>query len=166
MEDIGALYDQHVHAVLRWTVRAVGDAETGADLTAEVFATALLEASRFDPARGDAGAWLFGIARNKVRMYHRTGAVEMRARRRLGLARVELSDEGIERVERLASLDVDGLGAALDVLPRDQRDAVVARVVDERSYDEIAAAADVTPALARQRVSRGLRTLRRRMEER
>jgi hypothetical protein len=41
-----------------------GRGEVAADLTAEAFAEALSSAGRFDAARGDAAAWLFGIARH------------------------------------------------------------------------------------------------------
>jgi RNA polymerase sigma-70 factor (ECF subfamily) len=51
----------------------------------------------------------------------------------------------------------------LDELPRDQRAALRARLVDERAYGEIAGAEGVSEAAIRQRVSRGLAGLRRRM---
>jgi len=45
-------------------------------------------------------------------------------------------------------------------LPAGQRAAVRARVLDERSYEEIAATQAISPLAARQRVSRGLAALR------
>lgn len=79
-----------------------------------------------------------------------------------------MDDEALERVERLASLDVSAavLQDALEDLPADQREAVLARVVEERSYEEIGARADVTTIAARQRVSRGLAALRHRLGDR
>lgn len=161
----GVFYRRHAEALLGYLVRNSGDAEAGADLTAETFAAALQQAPRFDPARGEPVAWLYGIARHKLADYHRNGAVERRAQRRLGMARVALDDEELERVERLASLDVDArvLAGALDELPAAHRDAVLDRVVGERSYAEIGAGRGVTDALARQRVARGLRALRQRL---
>jgi RNA polymerase sigma factor (sigma-70 family) len=50
----------------------------------------------------------------------------------------------------------------LDELPHDQREALRARLVDDRAYDEIATAAGVSEAAIRQRVSRGLASLRQR----
>jgi RNA polymerase sigma-70 factor (ECF subfamily) len=50
-------------------------------------------------------------------------------------------------------------------LPAEQRDAVLARVVDERPYPEIAAEMNCSELLVRQRVSRGLRQLRAQIKE-
>jgi DNA-directed RNA polymerase specialized sigma24 family protein len=43
-------------------MRRTRDAELAADLTAETFAAALAARARFDPGRGSASAWLFGLA--------------------------------------------------------------------------------------------------------
>jgi RNA polymerase sigma factor (sigma-70 family) len=51
--------------------------------------------------------------------------------------------------------------AQLARLPADQRAAVAAHVIDDRPYDDIAAQLQVPEATVRQRVSRGLATLRR-----
>jgi RNA polymerase sigma-70 factor (ECF subfamily) len=48
-------------------------------------------------------------------------------------------------------------------LPGDQRDAIAAHVVGDRGYGEVAVELHLTEAAVRQRVSRGLRTLRRRI---
>ena len=50
--------------------------------------------------------------------------------------------------------------ALLDELPADQRMALRARVLDDRAYGEIAVAEGVSEAAIRQRVSRGLASLR------
>jgi DNA-directed RNA polymerase specialized sigma24 family protein len=52
--------------LLGYLVRRTGDPELGADLTAETFASALEGVDRFDPARGSAVNWLFGIARHQL----------------------------------------------------------------------------------------------------
>ncbi len=49
-------------------------------------------------------------------------------------------------------------------LPPDQREAVRARVLEDLDYRELAARLQVSPAAARKRVSRGLNTLRRRIQ--
>ena len=53
----------------------------------------------------------------------------------------------------------------LDELPAAQREALTARVVDERDYRDIAAELECSEAVVRQRVARGLKTLRTQMEE-
>jgi RNA polymerase sigma factor (sigma-70 family) len=164
-EAFGAFYERHGAALLSFLVRRAGDAEAGADLTAEVFAAALSGVDRFDAKRAEPLAWLYGIARHKLADFHRTGYVETRARRRLGMPRRGIDDEALERVEQLASLDVAAVivHGALATLPSDQRDAVVARVIEEQDYEDMSHAANVSEGAIRQRVARGLATLRHRL---
>ena len=51
----------------------------------------------------------------------------------------------------------------LEDLPAEQRSAVRARLLDDRAYGEIAVAEGVSEAAIRQRVSRGLASLRERI---
>jgi RNA polymerase sigma factor (sigma-70 family) len=156
----GAFYRRHEDRVLGYFLARVGDPEVAADLTAETFAAALASAHRFRPRKKPAVAWLFGIARNNLAMSRRQGRVEARARRRLGMGPVVLTDEAIERI---GALDRTALGL-VDELPGDQQDAVRARVIDERDYFDIAKDLRCSEAVVRKRVSRGLETLRARME--
>jgi RNA polymerase sigma factor (sigma-70 family) len=156
-------YRRHVGGVIAYFRRGTGDAELAADLTAETFAAALAGRRRFAPERGPAAAWLYGIARRQLVTLHRRGHVERRARRRMGMARIELTDEMLERVEAIADAERARVEVALAALPDDQRAAVRARVLDGQEYDEIAAAHDVSEPTARQRVSRGLAALRTRL---
>jgi RNA polymerase sigma-70 factor, ECF subfamily len=51
----------------------------------------------------------------------------------------------------------------LEELPAEQRKAVRARLIDDRAYGDIAVAEGVSEAAVRQRVSRGLASLRQRI---
>ncbi len=53
----------------------------------------------------------------------------------------------------------------LDGLPAEQRDAIRARVLDERDYGEIARELRTSELVIRKRVSRGLAELRTHMEK-
>ena len=158
----GAFYRRHEDRVLSYFLARVGDPEVAADLTAETFAAALASAHRFRPRKEPAAAWLFGIAANTLAMSRRRGRVEARARERLGMAPLELSDEAIERI---AELDHVALALVKD-LPADQQEAVRARVIDERDYADIAKDMRCSEAVVRKRVSRGLRSMRTHLEER
>lgn len=159
------LYRAYLPLVLRWSVRSTGDRELAADLTAEVFAAALLACRRYRPDAGPVGAWLIGIANNKLRESRRRRRIEDSARRRLALEPVALTDADLERVDELVGMD-ERLHALVLELPAEQREAVVARVIDERSYREIAAELRCSESVVRQRVSRGLRAVRSELEER
>lgn len=151
-------YVRHVDGLLAYFARRTRDAELAADLTAETFAAALAGRRRFRPEAGPAAGWLYGIAAKKLADAQRRGCAERRARRRLGMERLELTDEDIARIERLGEADHATL--LVDDLAADQRHAVVARVVDERSYHDIAAELHTSEAVVRKRVSRGLATVR------
>jgi RNA polymerase sigma-70 factor (ECF subfamily) len=163
-----AFYRRYEQPILGYLRRRAPDAETAADLAAEVFASALGSARRFDPNRaGEAGAagWLFAIARNTLNTSLRRGRVEDRARRRAGMREpLVLDDDAIQRVEEAASDPFDA-GELLRILPRHEREAVLARVVDERDYDDIASELRCSALVVRKRVSRGLKTLRTHLEE-
>lgn len=154
-------YRRWERPVAAFFMRAVGSGEVAADLTAEAFAEALRSAGRFDPARGEAAAWLFGIARHLLARSRERGRVENEARIRLGLPPLALDDELIARIEA-AGGDERAL-TLLGRLPGDQQRALKARVLDERGYDEIAAELQCSESVVRKRVSRGLAALRTRL---
>jgi DNA-directed RNA polymerase specialized sigma24 family protein len=93
------------------------------------------------------------------------GAVEQRARRRMGMARLELDDEALERRESDALLEGPQARVLEELaeLPADQRAAVEARIVHELDYAQIAYAAGASELVVRKRVSCGLATLRGRL---
>jgi len=158
----GAFYRRHVGWVLRVCARRTRDSEHAGDLTAEVFAAALLAAGRFRSERpsGEANNWLFGIVLHKLAGFERRGAVERRARRRLRIHEPRLTEDEYELLladEPAAGPDVT---AMLERLPAGEREAVRGRVLHERSYPELAAELKITEASARKRVSRGLAALR------
>ncbi len=157
-EAFAALYRRYLPGVLAFMARRTRDAEASADLTAEVFAAALLAAPRYEPRDGSAAGWIFGIARNKLLESRRRGHVQNEARLRLRLEPAELDDAALERVEAL--LSPAGARAALRRLPPEQREAVTARVVGEEDYAVIAARLRCSESVVRQRVSRGLAALR------
>jgi RNA polymerase sigma factor (sigma-70 family) len=157
------LYTTYLPLVLRWTLRETRDRELAADLTAEVFAAAMLAAPRYRAQAGSVAAWLIGIAINKLRESRRRKRIEDSARRRLKLERVVLTDADLELVDELVGMD-ERLQALIQTLPAEQQTALVARVVEERDYSEIAREMECSPSVVRQRVSRALRTLRSEME--
>lgn len=157
-------YGRYERVMLALFVRRTREPELAADLTAEVFAAALAAVARFRPGGAPASAWLFGIAQHKLAKSRRRGVVEDRARRRLGMPPLVLADADIERIEGLAGGGSNVVGL-FERLPASLRDAVGARVLEERSYEEIAGELRCSPAVVRKRVSRGLARLREELEE-
>lgn len=159
-------YRRWLPVVTGYHFRRTRSRELAFDLTAETFAAVVAGLSRFDPALGSAAGWLFEMAEHKLLDSVRRARVERSARERLGHEPIILEDGDLERVEELASLGgADLLDRLLAQLPAPQRDAIRGRVLDERSYAEIAGEMDCSEAVGRQRVHRGLSRMRERLKE-
>jgi RNA polymerase sigma factor (sigma-70 family) len=155
-------YDRYAVWVRSWFLRHTGSEPASLDLTAETFAQAWHAARRFRDMAGGSGApWLFGIARNLLRQYHKHNRIESAARERMGLPVAFAESEDYERVHErheaksLAPL----LRRAMRALPSEQRLAVELRIVEQLPYEEVAGRLGCSQNAARLRVSRALRAL-------
>ena len=156
-------YRRHERPVLGFFMHWCRSGELAADLMAETFAAAFESRSRYRADLGEPRAWLFGIARHILLRSIRRGRVEDEIRRRLGIARMVIDDDALERVEALTS-QTDMAVSALAGLSGALRDAVVGRVIDEREYRELAQTLQCSESVVRQRVTRGLARIRNRLE--
>jgi RNA polymerase sigma-70 factor (ECF subfamily) len=157
----GAFYSNHVKSLLAFFVWRTGDAEVAADLASETFAAAFVGVRGY---RGEAepGSWLYGIARRKLASSRRRGRVESSARARIAMRGIHLEQSDVDEIASLAKV-LPPATPALDLLerlPEPQREAIRARMLDELEYPEIARGLRCSEAVVRQRISRGLRTLR------
>jgi RNA polymerase sigma factor (sigma-70 family) len=156
------LYDRTLPGLLAYFVRRTLDAQVAADLAAETLAEAYASRGRFrDRGEGSAAAWLYTIARRKLGRYLRRLRVEDAARRRLGMQRLQLGPDDIDRIEALIDFEHVGrqVSAAFGELRADQREALRLRVIEGKSYREIAAGLGCGEDVVRARVSRGLKRL-------
>lgn len=157
----GRLVDRHHRALAAILRQRAGAAAPVEDLVQEVFARAL---AHIDGFRRDAAflTWATSIGLHLATDWHRKDARRRRlapasdiqgdavpCERRLDGARLAEERDEVRRARR-----------ALDALPADVRAAVTLRIVEDRSYDEIAASLGVPVTRVRQWVSRGLRKLR------
>lgn len=161
-DPVVVLYREYRDLVLAYLLRRTRSPELASDLMMEVFAAALI-ASKEDGVPGDPVKWIFGVARNKLVDSYRRGAAESRAREKLGLEPVALEDEDIRRVDELT--DESRVIELVNQLPRKQREAVLAHIVGDDTYDEIARDLGTSALVVRKRVSRGLQHLRTIIEE-
>ena len=160
-EAFGAVFERHAEEFLSYFARRTLDPEAAAELVAETFAEAFASRRRFrDRGLGGAG-WLYGIARHQLARFFRRGAVDSRARRKLGMPERDLPSEDYDRIEELIDFEQVGraIGQAFAVLSEEQRDALTLRVIEGRPYREVAEALRCTEETARARVSRGLKRL-------
>jgi len=141
------LFAAHRDRVFRYLCRFVGHGETARDLTQEVFlrvARGPVPEATDDIRR----AWVFRIARNLALNY-------LRDSRRRGTP-VELGDRPHPATQELAS----SLREALASLSETDRDVFLLRETGGLSYDEIAAACDLSAAGVRSRLHRARLQLR------
>lgn len=160
-EAFGMVFERHAETLLGYFARRTLDPETAAELTAETFAQAFASRKRFRDQGLGAIGWLYGIARHQLGRFFRTGAVDARARRRLGMPEREVSADDYERIEEMIDFEQVGraIGQAFSTLSEEQREALTLRVIEGRPYREVAAELRCSEATARARVSRGLKRL-------
>jgi RNA polymerase sigma factor (sigma-70 family) len=155
-------YDRYAVWIRSWFVRHTGSEPASLDLTAETFAQAWHSSRRFrDLADGSGAPWLFGIARNLLRQYHKHNRIESAARERMGMQAAAVECEDYERVDERseASALAPLVRHAVRALPADQRRALELRIVHQLPYDAVAGRLGCSQNAARLRVSRALRAL-------
>jgi RNA polymerase sigma factor (sigma-70 family) len=150
---------RHRGPLMAFLMHHTRNADVAEDLVAESFAIAYDRAWTFDPNLGNGRAWLFGIGRRTMLTSYTKRRVEADTRRKLGMTVRDHADRVWAEVEARLDDSVTGLVDGLNDLPRSERVAIIARVIEQRDYAEIARLYDVNEAAIRQRVSRGLRRL-------
>lgn len=161
-DDFETFYLRYVDALTRYARRRMPSPELAFDVVSETFARALQHRRRYQPNRGPAVTWLMSIAANVIVDGARKGRVANVTRRRLQMEPTELDDEALRVIEERSS---QPLMEALELLPEAQHDAIRRHVLQEEPYPSIAANIGCSEQVVRQRVHRGLRSLRRTTKE-
>jgi RNA polymerase sigma-70 factor, ECF subfamily len=152
------LYRRHQASVYRFALRMTGNSWAAEEIVQDVFMTLVREPKKYDSERGTLGAFLYGVARNRI-MKHLE-----RAPRDLSLdekgeagqeAHVQLHEQmtpahWAELRERRQQVR-----AAVVELPPEFREAVVLCELEEMSYEEAASALDCPVGTIRSRLHRG-----------
>jgi RNA polymerase sigma factor (sigma-70 family) len=155
------LYRANVDAVTAYFARHTADPQVVADLTADTFVAVITGFESFDPRKGTARAWLFGIAAHVYASYCHAYSRQQHQLRRLAGRRELDQDEVEELLERIdAERAGRGLLAELARLP--ERERAVIDLVDIAGLrpKEAAAALGLTPGTARMRLMRARARLR------
>jgi RNA polymerase sigma-70 factor (ECF subfamily) len=155
------IYRSNVGAMTTYFARRCVDPQTVADLTSETIVQAAASFGGFDPRRGTARAWLFGIA-GHVYARHCEQASNGRAAadRLAGIA--DLPDDEIDELVRRIDAQRDGrelLERCAELSPQ-ERAAVELVDLDGLTPKEAAAALGVPRGALRMRLSRARARLR------
>jgi RNA polymerase sigma-70 factor (ECF subfamily) len=152
------LYRRHQAALYRFALRMTGNAWASEEIVQDVFMTLMREPKKYDAMRGPLGAYLYGIARNRVmkhleRLPREVSLDEQNENgSRGGVAVVNTSTpmHWLEQQERREQVRA----AVLD-LPAEFREAVVLCELEELSYDEAAQLIGCPIGTIRSRLHRG-----------
>jgi RNA polymerase sigma factor (sigma-70 family) len=148
------LYRHHVGEVYRYSYAVLGNHADAEDVTQTTFVNALRALERGD-APQNGSAWLIAIAQNVVRQRWRQAASRP--------AEVELVHDVPETpVEE--DIEVDELVRALQRIPPAQREALVMRELEGRSYNEIAGLLGLTTSALETLLFRARRSLAEELE--
>ena len=165
LAEFEAVYRANVAGVTGFFARRCPEPHTVADLTSETFAQAIASLGNFDPRRGSARAWLFGIARHVFAWHCAQAANGNHVVAALSGHR-ELDDDEIEEL----AARIDDQRAGREMLARMSRLLELERsaleLVDLAGLParEAAAALNVSPGGLRVRLFRARNRLRREQE--
>jgi RNA polymerase sigma-70 factor (ECF subfamily) len=155
------LYRANVAVVTAYFARRSADPHVVADLTADTFVAVISNFESFDPRKGTARAWLFGIARHVYGAHCEAHSQQQHKLRRLA-GRRDLDPDQVE--ELLDRIDAERAGrdllTGLATMP--DRDRAVIELVDLAGLrpKEAAAALGLSPGAVRMRLMRTRAQLR------
>lgn len=151
------VFDRHYDTVYRYAAARLGQHD-GEEIAAQTFLVALERIDRYDMSRPSARPWLFGIATNLVRHHHRRAHRTLRAHARLRAALARPGDDEATAVDLRE--DTRPVLAAIEALPRGERDVLLLFAWADLGYEEIAAALEVPIGTVRSRLHRARVALR------
>ena len=160
------VYRANVDAVSAYFARRTADPQLVGDLTADTFVAVISHFGSFNPGKGTARAWVFGIARHVYASHCEAYSQHQDRLRRLAGRRDLDADEVGELLERI---DAERAGrvliAGLAALP--ERDRAVIELVDIAGLrpKEAAAALGLSPGSVRMRLMRTRARLRKHNHE-
>jgi RNA polymerase sigma-70 factor (ECF subfamily) len=143
-EAFTTLYRAHSPAVFRFALHMTGNRDTAAEVTQEVFVWLIHHVEEYDPARGELGAFLFGVTRKFLLRTRRTESRFVPFGPGYDSAAPEETD-GSEMLE---------LRRAIAALPLRYREAVVLCDLEGKSYEEASALLGCALGTVRSRLHR------------
>jgi RNA polymerase sigma-70 factor (ECF subfamily) len=147
-------FDLYVDAIQQYVARRLGS-DLAQDVVADTFRVAMEQIDSFDSRRGDARAWLFGIATNLIRRHWRSEQRRLSAySSALGqsVPVVDALDAADARLD--ASKQVSTLVAAVAALDPGDLDVLVLTAWEDMTSSEIAVVLDIPPGTVRSRLNR------------
>jgi RNA polymerase sigma-70 factor (ECF subfamily) len=152
------LYRRHQAPIYRFALRMTGNTWAAEEIVQDVFMTLVREPKKYDAERGALGAFLYGVARNRIMKY------QERVPRELPLLNPE--QDGVTSFPQAVDTATpahwaelrerrDHVRAAVLELPADFRETVALCLLEEMSYEEAARQLNCPVGTIRSRLHRG-----------
>ncbi|WP_086788464.1 RNA polymerase sigma factor [Crossiella equi] len=162
----GELFERHAEAVWNHAYRLTGSWSSAEDLTSTTFLTAWKKRAELTLVRDSALPWLYTVAGNLARTEFRSASRFRKALSRAGAHLHVVRDHADDVVDAVDSdARLQRVLAAVDQLPRAEREAVQLCLLGELSIAEAAEALGVAEVSVRSRISRARGRLRGFLEE-
>jgi RNA polymerase sigma-70 factor (ECF subfamily) len=153
------LYDAMAPRVFGLLLRVVRDPAQAEEATQEAFLEIWRMASRFDPSRGSAVAWILTITHRKG--VDRVRSAEAASRRDSTYHReTPATDHDVTAEAATASIEAERVRQALESLTPTQREAVELAYLGGYTHTEVATMLDLPLGTAKTRIRDGLIRLR------
>ena len=151
------LYQKHQGALYRFALRMTGSPWAAEEIVQDVFLFLIREPQKYQASRGELGAFLYGVARNRV-MKHLERKPREASLDRMnedGSAWNEPEDPLTPMMIAEKSERIEQVREAVLGLPAEFREAVVLCELEELSYEEAALACGCPVGTIRSRLHRG-----------
>jgi RNA polymerase sigma-70 factor (ECF subfamily) len=161
------LYRRYQAAMYRFALRMTGNTWAAEEIVQDVFMTLMRDPKKYDPTRGALGAFLYGVARNRVMKHLERLPREIPLEEKnedgtgAGIVLQDLSTPAMWAEKRERRQQVR---AAVLELPVEFREAVVLCELEEMSYEEAARMAGCPIGTIRSRLHRGRALLMAKLE--
>ena len=152
-EAFTTLYRLHHPAVFRFALHMTGDRIKAEEITQDVFVWLIHHPDAFDPARGELGSFLIGVARRFLLRRFQTEKRFVPFDKDHDLAQPESPNEP----------DTDDLRRAILALPPRYRETVVLCDLEGKTYEEAAALLECALGTVRSRLHRARGLLSRKL---
>jgi RNA polymerase sigma-70 factor, ECF subfamily len=149
------IYREHHRAVFRFALLMTADRGKATDVTQDVFVWLIHHPEKFDPARGELGAFLIGVARKFLKHLY---AEEQRS-----VPLEESSLEGPAESAGEGEEDLVRLRQAIAALPPRYREVVALCDLQEKTYEEASVIIECAVGTVRSRLHRARALLARKL---
>ncbi|HBB38217.1 MAG TPA: hypothetical protein DEP63_04770 [Candidatus Magasanikbacteria bacterium] len=154
-EAFGRLYDLYIKEIYRFVYYKTHHTQTAEDLTADIFVKAIKNISSYVHTHGSFRTWLYTITRSAVIDHYRTQKHDSPIEDAWDIVPTKDTTQQIH-----ARIEIDQLKPYLAQLSSEQRDILVLRLWQAKSYKEIADILGKSEASCKMAFSRSLKTLR------